>query len=124
ADFLHGFLFRHAVAFYTDVVGLSDNHEQVTCVADYILAHELTKMTVRDVARGDRAMRHLAKRDVETVFDQLHAMGWIERTDGRQADVWLVNPQVHIEHAERAKREHERRTLKRKILADMAIERD
>jgi hypothetical protein len=124
ADFLHGFLFRHAVAFYTDVVGLSDDHEHVTCVADYILAHGLEKLTVRDVARGDRAMRRLAKRDVETVFDQLHAMGWIERTDGRQADVWLVNPQVHIEHAERAKREHERRNLKRRILAEMAIERD
>jgi hypothetical protein len=119
AEFLHGFLFWHAAAFYTDVIGLSDSHDHVTRVADYILAHGLEKITIRDVARGDRAMRALDKKAVEAIFDQLHAMGWIDRTAGRQADVWLVNPQVHIEHAERAVREKERRDTNRELLAEM-----
>lgn len=59
ADFLHGFLFPHAMAFYANVLGLSNDHDRLSNVADYILAHKLEKITVRDVARGDRSMRGL-----------------------------------------------------------------
>ena len=50
ADFLHGFLLPHAMAFYADVLGLSNDHDRLANVADYILAHELKKITNRDVA--------------------------------------------------------------------------
>ena len=77
---LHGFLLPHAVAFYTGSLGISDSHDSLTAVAGYILAHKLEKITNRDVARGDRAMRKLDPKQVEAVFEQLEALGgWIAR---------------------------------------------
>jgi hypothetical protein len=124
ADFLHGFLFRHALAFYTDVLGLADDHDHLAAVAGYILAHGLEKLTNRDIARGDKTMRKLKRNDVDAVFDQLHAMGWIDRSPdlrpGRRTEtIWTVNPRVHVEHAGRAKDEAERRARYQKMIADM-----
>jgi hypothetical protein len=36
AEFLHRFLLPHALAFYTDIFGLSDDHDRLTAVAGYI----------------------------------------------------------------------------------------
>jgi Protein of unknown function (DUF3987) len=129
ADFLHGFLFRHALAFYTDVLGLADDHDHLAAVAGYILAHGLEKLTNRDIARGDTTMRNLKRQDVDAVFDQLHAFGWIDRSPdlrpGRRTEsIWTVNPRVHVEHAGRAKTEAERRSKDRKMLAEMFGKRE
>jgi len=84
----------------------------------------LKKLTNRDVARGDRTMRKLKKNDVDAVFDQLHAMGWIDRTPdlrpGRRTEtIWTVNPRVHFEHAGRAKDEAERRSRNQKMIVEI-----
>ena len=63
--FLHGFLLPHALAFYAGVLGLSNDHDRLTAVAGYILAHKLEEITNRDVQRGDRTMRNLTKRETE-----------------------------------------------------------
>src|SRR5262249_54918104 len=47
ANFLGYFLLPHAVAFYTDVYGLADNHDRLANVADYILAHKITRLNNR-----------------------------------------------------------------------------
>ena len=41
ADFLHKFLFPHAVAFYGNILGVADDHDRLAAVAGYILAHKL-----------------------------------------------------------------------------------
>jgi hypothetical protein len=84
AKFLHDFLLPHAVAFYAGVLGLSDDHDRLTAVAGYILAHKLDKITNRDIQRGDRTMRGLTKRDTERVFEQLDALGWISRIESKR----------------------------------------
>ena len=38
--FLHGFLLPHALAFYAGVLGLSNDHDALTSLAGYILAHK------------------------------------------------------------------------------------
>ena len=38
--FLHGFLLPHALAFYAGVLGLSNDHDALTALAGYILAHK------------------------------------------------------------------------------------
>ena len=73
--FLHGFLLPHALAFYAGVLGLSNDHDRLTAVAGYILAHKLDRITNRDVQRGDQTMRGLDRREIEAVFDQLDAWG-------------------------------------------------
>jgi hypothetical protein len=41
AEFMAHFLLPHAVAFYSDIYGLADDHARLTAVAGYILAHKV-----------------------------------------------------------------------------------
>lgn len=119
ADFLHGFLFRHAVAFYAGLLGLSDDHDRLTAVAGFILAHRLERITNRDVQRGDRTMRSLRDHEIRSVLEQLDALGWLTRVENPRPTLpphWLVNPAVHERFAERAEQERRRRGEARNVL--------
>jgi hypothetical protein len=121
-QFLHGFLFPHALAFYSGLLGLADDHGRLTAVAGYILARELTTVTNRDVARGDRTMRRLTKVETSAVFEQLEALGWLNRAPGpRPTDPphWRVNPKCHQKFTARAKREAQERQRDRGMIAAM-----
>jgi hypothetical protein len=122
ATFLHDFIFKHAVAFYTGVLGLSDDHDRLKNLASYILARKLDKITNRDVQHGDRSMRQLADRDILKIFEQLEALGWVERRLPRRPQErlqWIVNPQVHIQFAARAEQEANRRAAAREEVAEI-----
>jgi len=80
AGFLHGFLLPHALAFYVGVLGLSNDHDALTSLAGYILAHKPQRITYRDCMRGDSVMKKLKPRDAEVLFEQLHGLGWVTRT--------------------------------------------
>jgi hypothetical protein len=117
AEFLHGFLFKHAVAFYCGVLGMADEHDRLTAVAGYILAHKKEVITNRDIQRGTRTMRSLTKRETDAVFEQFEALGWlapIERK-GKPTIHWDVNQEVHIRFTERAKQEAANRDTARKL---------
>jgi hypothetical protein len=43
---------------------------------------KLSRITNRDVQRGGRAMRGLERREIESIFDHLEALGWVFRTPG------------------------------------------
>jgi hypothetical protein len=121
-QFLHGFLFPHALAFYSGMLGLADDHNRLAAVAGYILARSLTTVTNRDIARGDRTMRKLTKAETSAVFEQLEALGWLSRTPGpRPTDPphWKVNPKCHQKFTARAKREAEQRQRDRDMIAAM-----
>jgi Protein of unknown function (DUF3987) len=118
ADFLHRFLLPHAVAFYNDMLGLSDDHDRLMAVVGYILAHKLEKMTSRDVQRGDRTMRGLERRDIERIFDQLEALGWVWRERRRSDSLFaVINPEVHRRFRDHAEREAARRQRERALIA-------
>ena len=123
ADFLHGFLMRHATAFYSGVLGLSDDHDRLTAIAGYILAHRLEKVTNRDVQRGDRTMRGLKDFEIRPLLEQLAALGWLDKLEGPRpssAPHWKVNPKVHTKFADKAKREAERRQEARQAIKELA----
>ena len=110
--FIQGYLLPHALAFYAGVLGLSDDHDRLTSVAGYILAHRREVISNRDVQRGDRTMRGLTRYETARIFEQLEALGWVRETPGtRPTDPprWLVNPVCHDLYAERAQSEGERR---------------
>jgi hypothetical protein len=122
AGFLHSFLLPHAFAFYAGTLGLSNDHDRLAAVAGYILARKLDQITNRDVQRGDRTMRKLERQEIAAVFDQLDALGWIDRIAGhRPTDLprWIVNPAVHIKFAERAEAEKGRRERERETIANL-----
>src|SRR5262249_56342656 len=81
--FLHEFLLPHAIAFYAGVLGLSDDHDRLTNLAGYILAHKLDEITNRDVHRGDRSMRKLTKRGTETLLQPLEPLGLVTHGEVR-----------------------------------------
>jgi uncharacterized protein DUF3987 len=120
--FLHGFLLPHAMAFYAGVLGLSNDQDRLEAVAGYILARKLERVTNRDIQHGDRTMRGLGRPETEAIFDQLDALGWVDRVPGPRPSSppqWIVNPVVHIKFAKRAADEAERRARERKIIAAM-----
>jgi hypothetical protein len=120
AKFMHQFLLPHAAEFY-NMLGLADDHDRLSNVASFILAKELTKVTRREVQRGDRSMRGLTDRETDAVFEQLEALGWLKRTRGPyhgRGDHWLVNPRCHELFRQRAEREAERRAQQQAVLAE------
>ena len=121
-SFLHAFLLPHAIAFYTSVLGLSNDHDSITAVAGYILAHNLTKITNRDLKRGDRTMRRLGPDEALAAFEQLESFGWLDRVPSPLRGApphWLVNPAVHQKFAERAKSEAARRAEVRQTIVEV-----
>jgi hypothetical protein len=122
ADFMHRFLLPHAFAFYAGMLGLSDDHERLTAVAGYILAHKLERVTNRDVQRGDRTMRGLTRQETESIFEQLDALGWVTKIPGPRPTVpahWIVNPEVHRRFVGRAEREAAERAKLHKMIKEM-----
>jgi hypothetical protein len=121
-DFMQHFLLPHAISFYAGVLGLSDDHERLTAVAGFILARRLDRITNRDIQRGDRTMRGLNRNDIESIFHQLDAFGWITRQPGvRFTDlpVGIVNPEVHTRFAAKAEEEAARRAREREMIAEL-----
>jgi hypothetical protein len=122
ADFMRCFLLPHATAFYAGMLELSDDHDRLTQVAGYILAKGLSRVTNRDVQRGSRVMRGLERLEIEGIFEQLEALGWLMRTPSPYRSTpphWQVNPEVHRRFAERAVRETAERAKEREILHEM-----
>lgn len=122
ASFLYDFLLRHSVAFYAGIMGLADDHERITAVAGYILAHKLETVTNRDVQRGDRTMRGLEHPEIRRIFEQLDALGWLTQKPGKRPtdpSHWRVNPAVHKLFADRAATEERRRREAREMIAEL-----
>jgi len=120
ADFLSHFLLPHAIAFYANIYGLSDDHDRLTAVAGYILAHKVERLTNRGIQRGDSTMRGLKRHEIENICYQLNALGWVTEAQRRRVTDpprWDVNPEVHRLFQERAKQEAARRQRWREILA-------
>lgn len=96
ADFLHGFVMGHALAFYRDIAGLADDDDILRDIAGYILAHNVETVTYRTFSRGSTIMRKFTKEQIDPICQQLHAHGWLETfetTGGRLKAT--VNPEVH-----------------------------
>jgi DNA polymerase I-like protein with 3'-5' exonuclease and polymerase domains len=122
AGFMGRFLLPHATAFYAGMLALSDDHDRLTNVAGYILAKKLSRITNRDVQHGNRVMRGLERQEIENVFAQLEALGWLMPTSGSRWSAplhWQVNPEVHCRFAQRAKREASERVREREMLQEM-----
>jgi hypothetical protein len=123
ADFLHGFLLRHAFAFHAGTLGLSSDHDALTALAGFILARSLDRVTNRDVHRsGPNGLRGMTEREVRPLLEQMATLGWLGMVPGpRPADPphWVVNPIVHRRFADRAERERKRRRNARATLDAM-----
>jgi Protein of unknown function (DUF3987) len=127
AAFMHGFMLDHAVAFYSGTLKLSDQHDSLTSLAGFVLAHEKTEVTNRDVQQSIRAMRGLEDTDVRRIFEQLEALAWVQRGTPRRANApapWVVNPKVHLRFKARGDQERTRRQAVREVIAAIVNRQD
>ena len=123
ADFLHEFLLPHALTFYSAVLPLSDDYDRLQALAGYILAHKIEVVKNRHMHRGDRQMRKLTDREIRVVFEQLEALGWLERLDPPKSSSpphWHVNPLVHTKYKARAEEERKRRETTKRVIQSIA----
>jgi hypothetical protein len=117
--FLHDFLLPHAMAFHSSILGMSDDHDQLTDLAGYILAKGLTTLTSRDVKQSVRTMKKCDRRAWESALNQLDAWGWLDIVPGARTTsppYGVINPMVHRKFAAKAKEEVERRKRVREIM--------
>jgi hypothetical protein len=118
ANFMVDYLLPNAARFYVEILGQKDNYEHAKWVAGYILTHNFTKITARDIGRGYRELRGDLKATQEAMT-VLFVAGWVSPIDGEKRHgltKWAVNPRVHTLFAARAAAERQRREeIKRKI---------
>lgn len=124
ARFIAEFTLPHAFAFYTGVLGATDNDDDLRDVAGYILAKRLPQVDHRTIKRSVRSCRKLDKFSTRPLFETLAAMGWltaVDDPDKRNGEpLWFVNPNVHLLFAERAEREEARRLQDRAAIVEMS----
>ncbi|WP_099865944.1 DUF3987 domain-containing protein [Pararhizobium haloflavum] len=112
AAFLHQFLLPHAASFYSGIIGMSDDQDELQSTASYILTNRPDVMTVRDCQRGSRVMRAMTRQQIQRVMEQMESLGWVEPIAPPKNSVtlrWAINPRVHDLFANRAVDETRRR---------------
>ena len=122
AAFLHGYIVPNAIAFYTSVLGLSDDHETLIELASYILAHRLEVVQHRDTQRASATLKALTAEQSRKLFEKLESFGWLEPAlppPNSTTPRWQVNPAVHDLFADRGRKEKERREKARSALVSV-----
>ena len=98
-------------------------------IAGHILAHEVDRVTARDITRAYGALRAPeCRKELSEVMQSLVIFGWLEPEDSGSAlkpvNSWLVNPACHL-FVQRAEAEREtRRRTKEEIQASIQSLRD
>lgn len=124
AQFMKVFLLPHAFAFYSGVLGMSDDQDDLEAVAGYILAHRKMEIDHRTIKRSVRSCRKVDRFHTRPLFETLAAMNWVyaehdpEKRNGEPR--WFVNPWVHQLFAERAEREEARRIQARATIMELS----
>ena len=92
-------------------------------IAGHILAHQLERITTRDIVRAYGALRAPeAKDDLSAVMAGLVAVAWVEPepsgNPSKPIFAWTVNPAVHILFKVKAERERKARAKAREAIAN------
>jgi Protein of unknown function (DUF3987) len=101
--FLLDYLLPHAARFYTDLLQTHAEAHHARWIAGYILAHDLTSLSVRDIGRAYRSLRGDVK-EIALTMSYLSAIGWVTPLDvspGKPPSRWTVTPAVHLRFHER-----------------------
>jgi len=91
-------------------------------IAGYILSKRLERITARDIVQDYGSLRSPERRrELLDVMESLVTVGWLlpeeQANPARPPAAWLVNPDVHVVFAERARRERDRRAATRTRIA-------
>lgn len=111
AAFLRRFLVQHTYAFYTQIMDNDPTMQVAKWVAGYILAHQCTEITHREMGRFCHPYKRMDDREQDRVWRCLMDAGWIgypggaPPIPGRRAPRYTVDTRVHTLFAKRAEKE-------------------
>ena len=111
AKLMIDFLLPNAARFYSELTNGNQHLNHARWIAGHILAKKIYKITARDIYRAYRELRN----DPDAINKAMQALtvsGWVKPTKFGKNNLpqkWLINLQVHIIFAERAKIEKKRR---------------
>ena len=119
---MHCFLLPHAGSFYAGMLGLSNDHgtDPTSPATSWPTSSPASRTATCSTAIARCAS--LERQDIDGIFQQLDALGWINQTAGPRPSSpthWIVNPAVHRLFAQRAEREATERVKQRAMLAEM-----
>ena len=108
------FLLPHALAYYTDVLGVASELEHARGIAAYILSKGQNIVTKRDLTQKYKPWRGLDDWKRQKVMQILDDMGWVvpmddARESRKGAHTWAVVSRVHVKFADKAAHEAEKR---------------
>jgi hypothetical protein len=118
--YLTDFVYPHALIFYRQVLGSSQNDDRARWVAEHILAHRLQSIQERDVYKNYGPLKDKAKRgEVAPVMRLLEMHDWLvgKTKTNKGTVVWSVNPKAHLMFAALAEKERLRREAARESIA-------
>lgn len=111
AQFIRGYLFKHAMYFYKSILGGSMDEQGAAIIARKILATDMESFNNRDLARSSRDWRRMDDVEKLRITRLLDTYGWITPADypigAKLPTAWRVNPKVRETfkaHVEREKR--------------------
>lgn len=110
AVFLSDFIMGHSFSFYIGLIGMADNHEIVSTLGGWILAHKVEQVTMASAIRNVRAFAKAPDWERDRAMDALEAFGWVDVEANRLGKTkWTVRPEVHSRFNEYAEQERVRR---------------
>ena len=116
AAFMEHFVRASAIAFYSGILGFSDEFETLMGIASLIVADKLSEVDARTVQKSTQSMRSFSADEVRKLLERLESLGWLSSLDTRPrgtAPRWTVNPAVHSLYEERGRLEKARRSAAR-----------
>lgn len=109
------FLLPHALAYYTDILGVSSDLEHARWIAGHVLSKRLDVITNRDLVQAYKQWRGMEDWRRQRIMSVLEDMGWVLpiADDGRMTKrgitTWAINSLVHESYQLKAAEESERR---------------
>ena len=119
-----GFLLRHAIHFYTNILDANDQTTHTKQLARLILARGFERITRRDMARLWHAGASLDEFEIGKIISMLVNHSWLDpdpssiKGDGRPR-AWIVNPRVHVVFANYRTQEVDRREKVRGLMEQL-----
>lgn len=95
-NFMTSVRLKHAECFYSMLIENEENNDMKN-IAEFILAHGLTKVNARILQRGSSRLRRISSRDIAHTAGNMVSLGWLVHITGKRSDSfnWKVNPDVH-----------------------------
>lgn len=120
------FFIPHAIRFFVEVLDETVTDELARAAANLILHKRYDRIQNRDLSIQSSPLRKLDFPKRRAAMEILEAYGWVKPEDPNDpfCKTWVINPEVHVRFASRARLESDQRGARNELIqADAALRR-